>query len=76
MASHIFITDLEHGKYTGDNQTSPDIAPDDREMSTADVKIGNKVWIGENVIILKGLQMKMTGSELKYKGDSFALVPN
>ena len=55
MASHIFITDLDHGKYVGENQTSPEIAPDVRELGTADVKIGNKVWIGENVIVLKGV---------------------
>lgn len=55
MASHIFITDLEHGRYIGENQTSPEIAPDDREFCTADVKIGDRVWIGENVTILKGV---------------------
>ena len=55
MASHIFITDLEHGRYAGENQTSPEIAPDDRELCTADVIIGDKVWIGENVVILKGV---------------------
>lgn len=55
MASHIFITDLEHGKYAGENQTSPVLAPDDRPIYSEDVKIGNKVWIGENVVILKGV---------------------
>ncbi|MBQ8625401.1 MAG: acetyltransferase [Agathobacter sp.] len=55
MASHIFITDLDHGKYAGVNQTSPDINPDIREIHSADVKIGHNVWIGENVVILKGV---------------------
>lgn len=55
MASHIFITDLDHGKYAGDNQTSPNIIPDDRTIHSEDVKIGNNVWIGENVVILKGV---------------------
>lgn len=55
MASHIFITDLDHGKYAGVNQTSPDTHPDTREIHSADVKIGENVWIGENVIVLKGV---------------------
>ncbi|MBE5887928.1 MAG: acetyltransferase [Lachnospiraceae bacterium] len=55
MASHIFITDLDHGRYVGEHQTSPEVAPDDREICTADVKIGNRVWIGENVVVLKGV---------------------
>lgn len=55
MASHIFITDLDHGKYSGENQTGPQVYPDIREIHSADVKIGNNVWIGENVVILKGV---------------------
>ncbi|MBO5098298.1 MAG: acetyltransferase [Agathobacter sp.] len=55
MASHIFITDLDHGKYSGGNQTTPDVPPDVRDIHCADVKIGNNVWIGENVTILKGV---------------------
>ncbi len=55
MASHIFITDLDHGKYAGENQTGPDTHPDTREIHSADVKIGENVWIGENVVVLKGV---------------------
>ena len=55
MASHIFITDLDHGKYSGENATNPKIAPDERELYCDDVRIGNNVWIGENVVILKGV---------------------
>lgn len=55
MASHIFITDLDHGSYAGENQTNPAVAPDERELYCDDVKIGNNVWIGENVVVLKGV---------------------
>lgn len=55
MASHIFISDLDHGVYTGDNQTSPEIAPDIREIHAEPIKIGKNVWIGENVVVLKGV---------------------
>ena len=55
FASHIFITDLDHGKYAGENQTSPSINPDIRELHSEEVKIGDNVWIGENVIVLKGV---------------------
>ena len=55
MASHIFITDLDHGSYAGNQHTSPEVRPDERELHYDDVKIGNNVWIGENVVILKGV---------------------
>ena len=55
MASHIFISDLEHGKYSGNNQTSPEVSPDVRELNSEEVRIGHNVWIGENVVILKGV---------------------
>ena len=55
MASHIFITDLNHGKYAGENQTGPDSHPDTREIHSDKVKIGDNVWIGENVTVLKGV---------------------
>ncbi len=57
IASHVFISDLNHGKYTGQNQTSPFINPDSREIYSSPVIIGNNVWIGENVIVLKGVKI-------------------
>ena len=57
MASHIFISDLDHGNYAGDNQTSPEIAPDIREIYSEPIKIGNNVWLGENVVVLKGVSI-------------------
>lgn len=54
MASNILITDLDHGKYNGDNQDTPFSIPDERLINSIEVKIGDNVWIGENVVILKG----------------------
>ena len=57
MASHIFISDLDHGNYAGENQTSPEISPDVREIYAEPIKIGDNVWLGENVVILKGVSI-------------------
>lgn len=58
MAGHIYISDNSHGSYKGDeNDSSPKMAPAKRKYSTAPVKIGNNVWIGEHVIILPGVEI-------------------
>lgn len=57
LASNIFITDTSHGIYNGENQTSPYIIPDDRELVTKPIVIGDRVWIGENVVILPGVKI-------------------
>lgn len=57
LASRIFITDSNHGVYTGDSQSSPDQAPNTRPMFYAPVVIGNNVWIGENVSIMAGVHI-------------------
>lgn len=57
MASHIFISDLDHGNYAGENQTSPQISPDVREIYAEPIHIGDNVWLGENVVILKGVSI-------------------
>lgn len=54
MASKIFISDTNHGRYVGDNQSTPDTNPSTRELSFKSVIIGDNVWIGENVVILPG----------------------
>lgn len=54
MASKCFISDTSHGAYSGDDQDSPEIAPDQRKLVTKPVKIGDNVWIGENAVILAG----------------------
>ena len=57
MASKCFISDTSHGDYSGEHQSSPDIPPENRLLVTKPVKIGNNVWIGENVVILLGVSI-------------------
>lgn len=56
LASKIYISDITHGNYSNDSiDSSPDIPPDIRPLSTKPVYIGENVWIGENVCILPGV---------------------
>lgn len=55
IASKVFITDHDHGKYSGSDQDSPYSRPDERKLSSAKVVIGKNVWIGEYVSVLKGV---------------------
>jgi len=57
IASRVFITDLNHGNYGGENPDSPFSKPNDRKLSTSPVIIGDNVWIGENVCILPGVNI-------------------
>jgi acetyltransferase-like isoleucine patch superfamily enzyme len=57
MASKIFISDTNHGDYSGENQSSPETPPNDRKLISRPVSIGNNVWIGENVCILPGVKI-------------------
>ncbi|GAA0083719.1 DapH/DapD/GlmU-related protein [Clostridium sp. CTA-7] len=58
MASKIYISDINHGDYSGNFEySSPDTPPDDRTLYTKPVSIGNNVWIGENVCILPGVNI-------------------
>lgn len=58
MASKIYISDINHGDYSGMFEySSPDIPPDARKLYTKPVSIGNNVWIGENVCILSGVNI-------------------
>ena len=53
LASHIFISDTNHG--TGsDDPTTP---PDDRPLTGNPVSIGDNVWIGEGVAVLPGAKI-------------------
>lgn len=54
VASKCFISDTNHGNYSGDNQDSPETVPNKRNLILGKTKIGNRVWIGENVVILSG----------------------
>ena len=56
MASKIYISDCSHGEYSGnETDTSPMIRPGSRELSSKDVVIGDRVWLGEFVSVLPGV---------------------
>jgi acetyltransferase-like isoleucine patch superfamily enzyme len=56
IASRVFISDHNHGAYSGDEpHSSPDIPPTDRPLSSAPVVIEENVWIGESASILAGV---------------------
>lgn len=56
IASKVFITDLEHGSYAGnENDSQPSSIVKDRPLSSKPVVIGNNVWIGELCSILPGV---------------------
>jgi acetyltransferase-like isoleucine patch superfamily enzyme len=55
LASKIFISDISHGDYRDSTKSaSPLTIPDERPLVTSPIKIGDNVWIGENVCILPG----------------------
>ena len=53
FASHIFISDTNHG--TG--KENPMTPPDSRPLSADPVSIGSNVWLGEGVAVLPGAQI-------------------
>ena len=56
IASKVFITDLEHGSYRGNEYDSvPDSIVKDRPLSSKPVFIKDNVWIGEYVSVLPGV---------------------
>ncbi|CAM8384314.1 WbbJ Acetyltransferase (isoleucine patch superfamily) [Candidatus Methylopumilus planktonicus] len=57
IASRVFISDHDHGNYSDTSlpHSKPEEFPKLRELYSKPVKIGNNVWIGENVSILKGV---------------------
>nr|WP_314081709.1 DapH/DapD/GlmU-related protein [uncultured Leptotrichia sp.] len=57
IASKVYITDLNHGNYSGKEQSNPQEIVKERKIYTKPVKIENNVWIGENVSILPGVEI-------------------
>lgn len=56
IASKVFITDLEHGSYAGnENDSSPDLIVKERPLSSKSVIIKDNVWLGEHVSVLPGV---------------------
>lgn len=54
IASGVFITDHDHGEI---DRASMDVAPAARPLVCSAVIIGDNVWIGEKVVILKGVEI-------------------
>ena len=57
IASKVFISDVDHGRYSGHNQDSPESRPESRSLNSKPVSIGDNVWIGESVCILAGVSI-------------------
>lgn len=55
IASRVFISDLNHGSYSGNSQDSPMIVPNDRKLNAQPIHIMENVWIGEGVCVLPGV---------------------
>ena len=56
IAGKVFITDLEHGSYIGNEYDSnPYSIVKDRQLSSKAVIIEDNVWIGEHVSVLPGV---------------------
>lgn len=55
IASKIYITDHNHGNYSGNDQDSPLSIPHDRKALSSPVVLRDKVWIGESVCIMPGV---------------------
>lgn len=57
LAARVFISDTNHGNYSGLEQDSPTTPPNYRSLTCKTVEIGDDVWIGENVVILPGVKI-------------------
>lgn len=55
MGSRVLIIDNSHGSYAGNKCDSPIIPPNQREIKSSSIIIGNNVWIGEGVVIQQGV---------------------
>ena len=56
-ASKVFISDTEHGCYSGEVCSSPNEPPKERKLYSKPVLIGKNVWIGDNVVVLAGSEI-------------------
>jgi len=57
IASKVFISDHNHGNYTGENQDSPDTKPSERPLYSKPIVIEKNVWLGEFVSVLPGVKI-------------------
>ena len=57
IASGVYISDHNHGSYSGEFHSNPSEAPVKRSLTSSPVIIGNNVWIGERATILPGVSI-------------------
>lgn len=57
IGSRVTIVDHEHGNYSGSVQSSPGSVPDERDLSFKPIVINDNCWLGEGVVILKGVTL-------------------
>ena len=55
IASKVFISDINHGNYSTEDQDSPLSKPNSRKLSTSPVIIKDNVWLGEGVCVMAGV---------------------
>ena len=55
IASRVFITDLNHGGYSGNLHSDPLVICKDRPLTSTPVVIEQNVWLGEGVVVLPGV---------------------
>lgn len=53
FASHIFVSDTNHGSI----DMNPMVPPDERPITSNPVIIGDRVWLGEGVCVLPGAKI-------------------
>lgn len=57
IASKVFITDHNHGNFESSPRTEMKKAPIERALEAKPVHIGDRCWLGENVVILPGVSL-------------------
>lgn len=57
IASKVFISDSNHGQYSGDVHSSPLEKPTERPLIAQPIIIESNVWIGESVCVLQGVRI-------------------
>jgi lipopolysaccharide O-acetyltransferase len=58
MGSKVMITDHNHGKYSGNNQSWASTPPTSRQLSNdLEVFVGDNVWLGDGVVVLPGVSI-------------------
>jgi len=55
IASRVFISDHDHGSYSGQHCDSPHTPPALRALMVSPVTIEDNVWLGEGVSVLSGV---------------------